>query len=189
MTRLFPRNVSPFYYQALWGKCEYRKDTHGVCWTPRVDDTPIEGRRLTPLSVRHISSGRRRFPLLCRPLLPVRTAKSPLRAGRDRDNICPAFYSRLRGNRGGVRERASLVEDNPDYELLMLLALAKNGWPASGRGPLRVEALAYLFSPVTPGDRQRDAAPIRLTQAPGSTVIGCSPRARRRGARACARGI
>ena len=54
-----------------------------------------------------------------------------------------------RQDRGGVRERAILlVEDNPDDELLMLQALAKNGM--AGEVVVArdgVEALDYLFSP------------------------------------------
>lgn len=67
-----------------------------------------------------------------------------------------------RQDRGGVRERTILlVEDNPDDELLMLRALAKNGM--AGEVVVArdgVEALDYLFSPGHAG--QPDHAMPRL---------------------------
>ena len=65
-----------------------------------------------------------------------------------------------RRDRGGVRERAILlVEDNPDDELLMLRALAKNGM--AGEVVVArdgVEALDFLFPPGHAG-RSEDAMP------------------------------
>ena len=76
------------------------------------------------------------------------------------DTVKPRRHGAARLGRSGLKERTILlVEDNPDDELLMLRALAKNGM--AGEVVVArdgVEALDFLFSPGREGQPE-DAMP------------------------------